>query len=129
MLLICQKSGEVVALLDADSRNPDKDNLVTVLNIEDKVCHDGEQGIAQVLPHPDFGDENRYVYLFYTYDKHGGCLFDDQEGAVNVVSRWTLNEDLKMVNERILLETSPLPSKVHNAGDMVFGHDGYLYVT
>lgn len=125
ILLICQKKGEVIAIPDPDKADSKK---VDVLDIEDKVCTDGERGISQIIPHPDFL-KTRYVYLFYTFDKNGGCKFSDVDGPVNVVSRFTLNDDLKMVDEKIILQTSPLHSKVHNAGDMKFGNDGYLYVT
>ncbi|KAG7364627.1 PKD domain containing protein [Nitzschia inconspicua] len=125
MLLICQRKGEVIAMLEPDT--PDS-QTVTVLDIEHKVCRDGERGISQIQPHPNFL-RNRYIYLFYTYDKHGNCEFSTTNGPVNVVSRFRLTEDLKMVDEKILLQTSPLPAKVHNAGDMVFGNDGFLYVS
>ena len=125
MLLICQRKGEVIAMLDPDI--PDS-KTVKVLDIEDKVCNQGERGISQVQPHPDFL-ANRYVYLFYTYDKNGNCKFSDSEGPVNVVSRFRLTKDLKMVDEKVILQTTPLPAKVHNAGDLVFGKDGYLYVS
>jgi glucose/arabinose dehydrogenase len=125
LLLICHRSGQVVAMLDPDE--PDS-KTVTVLNIKNKVCTDGERGLSQIQPHPDFLN-NRYVYIFYTYDKNGGCKFSDTDGPVNVVSRFRLTEDLKMEDEEILLQTPPLAAKVHNAGDMVFGNDGYLYVS
>ncbi|KAG7346756.1 PKD domain containing protein [Nitzschia inconspicua] len=125
MLLVCQRKGEVIAMLEPDT--PDS-QTVTVLDIEHKVCRDGERGISQIQPHPNFL-RNRYIYLFYTYDKHGNCEFSTTNGPVNVVSRFRLTEDLKMVDEKILLQTSPLPAKVHNAGDMVFGNDGFLYVS
>mmetsp|Transcript_26968 Transcript_26968/g.64377 ORF Transcript_26968/g.64377 Transcript_26968/m.64377 type:complete len:854 (-) Transcript_26968:73-2634(-) len=129
ILLVCRKVGEVYALADAGSKSAMDNDLVRILNIKDKVCSSGEQGISQIVGHPDFGISNRYVYLFYTWDKNGGCLVDHRFGAVNVVSRWTLTEDLEMIDEEILLLTSPLPTRVHNAGDMKFGHDNHLYIT
>ncbi|VEU36999.1 unnamed protein product [Pseudo-nitzschia multistriata] len=125
ILLLCQRKGKVFALLDPD--NPDG-KLLEILDIQDRVCSQGERGVSQVQPHPNFL-QNRYVYLTYTYDKHGGCEFSDVNGPVNVVSRFRLDDDLKMVDEKIILQTSPLPTKVHNALDMKFGNDGYLYVT
>jgi len=125
ILLICQRKGEVVALLDPDKPGG---KLVDVLDMEEKVCSQGERGVSQILPHPDFL-KNRYLYLTYTYDINGGCEFSDVDGPVNVVSRFRLTDDLKMVDEKILVQTTPLPSKVHNGGDMKFGNDGYLYVT
>ena len=129
ILLVCRKVGEVYALPNVSSKNAMDNDLVRVLDIKDKVCNSGEQGISQIVGHPDFGYSNRYVYLFYTWDKNGGCLADHRFGAVNVVSRWTLTEDLEMIDEEILLQTSPLPTRVHNAGDMKFGNDNYLYIT
>ena len=125
ILLIAQRKGEVVALLEPDKADG---KLVDVLDFEDRVCSDGEGGMSQITPHPDFL-KNRYVYLFYTFDKNGGCKFSEIDGPVNVVSRFRLNDDMKMVDEKIILQTTSLPSKVHNASDMKFGNDGYLYVT
>ena len=59
ILLIGQRKGEVVALLDPDKADG---KLVDVLDIEDGVCSDGERDITQIIPHPDFL-KNRYVYL------------------------------------------------------------------
>jgi len=142
LLLTTRKKGHVVAVLDPSRVGSHRE---VVLDLEDRICTEGERGVYQVLPHPNFV-ENQFVYVFYTYDKHGGCKFSATDGPVNAVSRFTLKENvdnllntdtnsssynstLQMVDETMIFETNPLPSKVHNGGDMKFGNDGYLYIT
>ena len=134
MLLTTRKKGKIMAVLDSDLAD-DKSPVIEVLDIEDKVCTDGERGVYQVLPHPDF-IYNRYVYVFFTYDKNGGCEFSPTDGPVNAVARYKLKgstdgttNQLRLEDEQIIFMSNPLPSKVHNGGDMKFGNDGYLYVT
>eukprot|EP00535_Pseudo-nitzschia_heimii_P005040 CAMPEP_0197192430 /NCGR_PEP_ID=MMETSP1423-20130617/25051_1 /TAXON_ID=476441 /ORGANISM="Pseudo-nitzschia heimii, Strain UNC1101" /LENGTH=874 /DNA_ID=CAMNT_0042645309 /DNA_START=172 /DNA_END=2793 /DNA_ORIENTATION=+ len=133
MLLTTRKRGEIVAVLDPDKPNHQSQTIV-ILDLQDKVCSQGERGVYQVLPHPNF-DQNRFVYVFYTYDKHGGCKFSSIDGPVNAVSRFRLTatgnsaDTLAMVDETVIFMSNPLPSKVHNGGDMKFGNDGNLYIT
>jgi len=143
LLLTTRKKGQVVAILDPDKgenndagTNNHESQKVVVLDIEDKVCSTGERGVFQVLPHPNFL-ENNYVYVFFTYDLYGGCGYSPVDGAVNAVARYRLKghgyktgqSQLRMLDEKIIFMSNPLPSKVHNGGDMKFGHDGNLYIT
>jgi hypothetical protein len=144
LLLTTRKKGQIMAILDPDkgennaniTNNNTESQKVMVLDIEEKVCSEGERGVFQVLPHPNF-IENQYVYVFFTYDLHGGCYYSAVDGAVNAVARYRLEGDgyktgdtqLQMLDEKIIFMSNPLPSKVHNGGDMKFGHDGNLYIT
>lgn len=77
-----------------------------------------ERGLTGIAFDPAF-DSNNYVYLFYTVP-----------GANrNRVSRFTANGDYAIPgSERILLETDLLAGSIHNAGAMLFGSDGKLYI-
>jgi glucose/arabinose dehydrogenase len=74
---------------------------------------------------------NRYIYVFYTYNKFGVCAQDTPQSPVNRVARFTLppSNVIDPATERILIDNVPSPHGSHNGGDLQFGKDGYLYVS
>ena len=58
MLLLSSKEGIIRVLEDPD----ESDESMVVLDIENRICHNGERGLQSIRPHPDFA-ENRYIYL------------------------------------------------------------------
>ena len=110
--------------------NPDtSSSRRVVLDITDRICSNGERGLQGITPHPNF-EENRWLYMYYTYDENMKCLEDRRKGPVNRLVRAKVKDDLSvdMKTEEVLLETSPLEYDHHNGGAMLFGNDGYLYV-
>ena len=64
---------------------------------------------------------NGYVYLYYTRNKSGTCG--------NRVSRFTMSGNtIALASESVLVDEIPATGN-HNAGDLRFGNDGYLYVS
>ena len=96
----------------------------------DRVCTNLERGLLGVAVDPGFSDSH-YVYLYYT-DKNGSqCPSYPETGPFNRLSRFVLGDDdtIDPASETILLDHIPSPYGVHNAGDLQFGKDGYLYVS
>jgi glucose/arabinose dehydrogenase len=106
---------------------------IRALDISDKTCSNSERGLLGVAVDPNFAT-NHYVYLYYTYKKHGVCTDppdpDNPRNPVNRVSRFVVSGNtVARSSERVLINNIPSPNGNHNAGDLHFGKDGYLYVS
>jgi glucose/arabinose dehydrogenase len=101
------------------------------LTLGGKGCYNKERGLLGVAVDPDFST-NHYVYLFYTSKKHAVCptgQFTSPDNPVNRVSRFTMAGDIvDPSSELVLVDNIPSPGN-HNAGDLQFGKDGYLYIS
>ncbi len=100
------------------------------LNLSGVLCTGDERGIGGIAVHPNFAT-NHYIYVYYTYKKFGTCNDSETDGPVNRLSRFILSNTntVDPASELVLLDTPPLPTSMHNAGDLKFGKDGNLYVT
>jgi glucose/arabinose dehydrogenase/PKD repeat protein len=102
------------------------------LNLSSKICANYERGMLGVAVDPTFST-NKYVYLYYTYNKSGVCPTGQPTNAnnpVNRVARFVMSGDtIDPASEKVLLDNIPSPNGNHNAGDLSFGKDGYLYAT
>lgn len=101
------------------------------------VCGDSERGLLGIALDPDFAT-NGFVYLYYTRQAGQGaaCAYNyhpDQTGLVgprNRVSRFTMAGDtIDPASEVVLIDGIVTSVGYHNAGDLHFGADGYLYVS
>ncbi|MDP8961243.1 MAG: PQQ-dependent sugar dehydrogenase [Actinomycetota bacterium] len=100
-----------------------------VLDFRDRVCTEGERGMAGLAVDPAFAS-NRRIYVSYTFRKFRGCPIQTPDVPVNRVSRFVLEADgtVESGNETVLIDNVPSFGGTHNAGDLRFGPDGYLYV-
>ncbi|MGI8910976.1 MAG: PQQ-dependent sugar dehydrogenase, partial [Rubrobacteraceae bacterium] len=99
----------------------------TALDISSRVCSNSERGLLGIAVDPDFAS-NQYIYVYYTYKKHGVCEQNTSMSPVNRVSRFTMTGDTAG-GEQVLVDNIPSPNGNHNAGDVHFGKDGYLYIS
>jgi len=91
------------------------------LNIEDRVLfNDGELGALGLAFHPDY-ESNGYLYINYIADNP----------LRNVISRFqvTENPDLADPESEVVIMEINQPHPFHNGGQLVFGPDGYLYIS
>lgn len=117
---------------------------------EPKICQGGEQGLLGVAVDPQFS-ANRYVYLYYTARNGSDCSSSNYTAAnaadgtpdgtysafnrkANRVSRFVLgttaNADIvDPTTEVVLVDRMPARGTNHNAGDVHFGKDGFLYIS
>ena len=91
----------------------------TFLNITDRVTSGGELGLLGLTFHPDY-EHNGYFYVYYTAPS----------SLRSVVARYqvTANPDSADKNSEVVLLTQNQPFSNHNAGQLSFGPDGYLYI-
>jgi glucose/arabinose dehydrogenase len=99
------------------------------LNLASSICAESERGLLGVAVDPQFAS-NRFVYLFYTHKKFGVCEMNTANSPVNRVSRFVLpaSNVIDPATETVLVGNMPSPNGNHNAGDIQFGKDGFLYI-
>ncbi|MGH2536655.1 MAG: PQQ-dependent sugar dehydrogenase [Candidatus Promineifilaceae bacterium] len=94
------------------------------LEITDRVDDGGnEEGLLGLAFHPQY-TANGYFYVNYTYDPNG------TSPGWTRISRFSVTADPDVADpgsEQVLL-TVVQPASNHNAGHILFGPDGYLYV-
>ena len=102
----------------------------SALNLSSSICTNSERGLLGVAVDPAFST-NRFIYLYYTFNKSGVCERNTSRSPVNRVSRFVLSTSsvVDRASELVLINNIPSPNGNHNAGDLHFGRDGYLYVS
>jgi len=91
------------------------------LDIRDKVLYGGEQGLLGLAFHPNYS-ENGYFYLDYTRSNPRRTVISRFKVSANNPNQADQNSEL------VLLEVEQ-PYSNHNGGQIVFGPDGYLYIS
>ncbi len=87
------------------------------------ICTDVERGLLGVAVAPNFAANHR-IFLYYTFKTPGST-------CVNRVSRFILPDTnvIDPASETVLIDNMPSTAGNHNAGDLLFGKDGFLYAT
>ncbi|MFZ2025692.1 MAG: PQQ-dependent sugar dehydrogenase [Microgenomates group bacterium] len=107
-MLVTERSGKLL-LVGAETK--------TIQEIEG-VMHKGEGGLLGIAVHPQF-EKNNYIYLYSTTLDNGDIS--------NRVERYTLIKDV--LGQRKVILSGIKGSSNHDGGQLVFGPDGYLYIT
>lgn len=104
--------------------------LATALSLSSVICSNSERGLLGVAVDPNFST-NHYIYLYYTLKKASTCPSNTSGSPVNRVARFTLpvTNTINPASEVVLIDNIPSPNGNHNAGDLHFGQDGYLYIS
>jgi glucose/arabinose dehydrogenase len=102
------------------------------LDLSSLICANSERGLLGVAVDPDFTN-NRFIYLYYTFNKFSTCPTGQPTNAlnpVNRVARFILGSDNIVVpgSEIVLIDNIHSSNGNHNGGDLKFGKDGFLYI-
>lgn len=98
------------------------------MQLGSRICSNIERGLLGVVVHPQF-EQNGFVYLYYTFKKLGTCDTQLPNYPVNRLSRFVMSGNtVDPDSEVVLIDNIPSVSGNHNAGDIHFGADGFLYV-
>jgi glucose/arabinose dehydrogenase len=87
-----------------------------------------ERGLLSVAFHPNYSEDRR-LFTFYSAPLRTGA--DAAFDHTNIVAEFTASPDGLTVDrssERVIIEIDQ-PSSNHNGGQVLFGPDGYLYIT
>ena len=116
-LFIVSQTGIIRVIENDENANESLD----FLDIRSKVLYGGEQGLLGLAFHPEF-DMNGYFYIDYTANNP----------RRSIIARYSVSQnDINSADpesEQILLEVEQ-PYSNHNGGQLVFGPDGYLYIS
>jgi glucose/arabinose dehydrogenase len=115
-LFILEKVGRI-RIID---RNIGAVTVTPFLNITSRVGSSGnEQGLLGLAFHPDYAI-NGYFFVDYT-----------NLSGHTVIARYQVSAfpDTAMVNSEQILMTIYQPQSNHNGGNLMFGKDGYLYIS
>ncbi|MBV6479242.1 MAG: hypothetical protein HGGPFJEG_02013 [Ignavibacteria bacterium] len=119
-IFVAQQRG----LIYVFNNSPTVSTRKTFMNFSSKVSSSGsEKGLLGLAFHPDY-ENNRYLYLNFTFDSAGSS------NGYSRISRFTAsssNPDTVLLNTELILLTVAQPYSNHNGGKIAFGPDGYLY--
>lgn len=114
-LFIAEQGGKIKIIQENGTVNP-----TPFLDISGQISDEGERGLLGLAFHPDYTN-NGYFYINYT--KPNG---DTQISRFSVDSE---NPDLADMNSELSILSYEQPFSNHNGGNLVFGADGYLYIS
>lgn len=117
-LFLVEQGGKIFIL----PKERDRKDTTLFLDISDRKPHkDNEEGLLGLAFHPQFRNNGRF-FIYYS----------QQEPRRSVVSEIRISGTdggkADLSTERVLMEI-PQPYGNHNGGDMMFGPDGFLYVS
>ena len=101
--------------------------LGTAIDLTATTCSNSERGVLGIAVDPLF-TTNGFVYLYQSLKIGGTCPTSSATSPVNRVGRYVMSGNT-LTFDRELVGGIPSFAGNHNAGDLQFGKDGFLYVS
>ncbi len=131
-LFLAERRGKISYVPDVTSANPERRVLIDIGTIPGFAFDDtaeGELGLLSFAFHPDFSS-NGYFYVFYTAT--GGNPYFNRVSRFQIAldggGAPILNNPTSSIATELRLFSEFDQVENHNAGDIHFGPDGYLYI-
>jgi glucose/arabinose dehydrogenase len=124
-MLVTQKGGRLY-VFGTNGRK------TTALNLRKQMCINGSRGLMSVEVDPRF-EQNHYIYLLWTHNSHHDCF--GRGGRADLpehrVVRYLLrdNNEVSKRSGKVIVDHLVSAELQHQADDVLFGKDGYLYVS
>lgn len=119
-VFILEKEGRIQLVSNLSS--PTKS---VFLDIVSRVNSGREGGLLGLAFHPNF-QNNRYFYVFYTAPPNGDGVMIDRLSRFEISAS---NPNQAVPGSELILINQVDHTDTHNAGDLHFGPDGYLYIS
>jgi glucose/arabinose dehydrogenase len=123
-LFIVEKTGRIVVVPDLA-----KPTREVFLDISDRLGtnSDGELGLLALAFHPNYRI-NRQFYLWYTQFTGGGRTAHGTSRLARFLASAASPDVADPASEQLLI-VQPDEASNHNGGELLFGPDGYLYLS
>lgn len=122
-LFLLQQNG----LIYVFQNTPEVSVRKVFLNLQSKVTQGGsETGLLGMAFHPDF-ENNGYLYVSYTFDSTG-----NPSRTWSRIARYNVspdNPDSVIPATEFIILTISQPDLTHKAGKILFGPEGYMYLS
>jgi len=122
-LFILEKPGRIMVLTDLAHSQPE-----VFLDLTARVGSDDiEQGVLALAFHPDW-KRNRQFYVWYTSDRTKGFTTVREDRLSRFQISATNPDRADAASEQQMI-AQPDQAPNHNGGELLFGPDGYLYLS
>ena len=124
-LFIIEQAGRIAVITNL--LNPTR---TVFMDLTARVRYSGEQGMLGLAFHPGY-QTNRYFYISYTHNTNG-IQTADNTTRHDRLARFEISPtdaNAGMTNSELILIQQYDEANNHNAGDIHFGADGYLYLS
>jgi glucose/arabinose dehydrogenase len=108
---------EKLGLIKAFENDEASDTYDIFLDLSGDISTVSEQGLLGLAFHPDFSI-NGFYYVHYNPDR-----------STSRISRFTANGNTTISGSELILMDIPQPLTNHNGGQVIFGPDGFLYLS
>jgi len=117
-LYVVEQSGRIRHFLDTSTTT----SSTLFLDINSRLLAGGEMGLLGLAFHPNYAASG---YFYVNYTRGTGA---NRQTVVSRFSRSAANPLLADPASELILLTFSQPYSNHNAGCLLFGTDGYLYI-